>query len=91
VFGLLNGSIWTAIKRAVGGGPFQFETERDVIGTRGTTFSISHDRARNRTTVRVFEGAVEFWRRSTPKRKLLVKAGQTAVRQGNRQPRITKR
>jgi hypothetical protein len=91
VFRILGGRVWTAIKKAVGGGPFQFETERAVIGVRGTTFQISYDRAKKRTTVQVFKGSVEMWRRSTPKRKLVVKAGQSAVQQGSGQPRLTKR
>ncbi len=91
LFQLLDGRVWLWIKRAVGGGEFQFQTERGGGGVRGTTFSISYDRARKRTTLHVVKGSVEIWARSTPKRKLLVKAGQTAVQQGNGQPRITKR
>jgi hypothetical protein len=91
LFKLIDGSIWTAIKKAVGGGPFQIETERCGTGVRGTTYRISHNRAKKRTTVQVFKGSVEIWRHSTPKRKLVVKAGQSAVQQGSGQPRLTKR
>lgn len=90
-FELLDGSIWTNIKKAVGGGQFQVSTPWGGGGVRGTTFRMSYLPARKRTTLEVFKGSVEFWARATPKRKLLVKAGQTAVQQGRGQPRITKR
>jgi len=91
IFRILGGRLWIQVKKAVGGGSFQFETERGGGGVRGTTFEVSYLPARKRTTLRVLKGSVEFWARATPKRKLLVKAGQTAVQQGRGQPRITKR
>lgn len=37
---LKSGSLWTNVKKAVGGAPFQVETERAVAGVRGTIFRI---------------------------------------------------
>jgi hypothetical protein len=37
---LKSGSLWTTVKKAVGGAPFQVETERAVAGVRGTIFRI---------------------------------------------------
>ncbi len=40
---LKSGSLWTNVKKAVGGAPFQVETERAVAGVRGTIFRIDAD------------------------------------------------
>lgn len=40
---LKSGSLWTSVKKAVGGAPFQVETERAVAGVRGTIFRIDAD------------------------------------------------
>jgi hypothetical protein len=40
---LRKGSLWTSVKKAVGGAPFQVETERAVAGVRGTIFRIDAD------------------------------------------------
>jgi len=92
VLELLIGKLWRAAKSAATGGQtFQVETQRAGTGVRGTTFWISYLPAKKQTTLHVVKGSVEMWRRSTPKRKLLVKTGQTAVQQGSALPRITKR
>jgi hypothetical protein len=40
---LKSGSLWTSVKKAVGGAPFEVETERAVAGVRGTMFRIDAD------------------------------------------------
>jgi hypothetical protein len=40
---LKKGSLWTSVKKAVGGAPFEVETERAVAGVRGTMFRIDAD------------------------------------------------
>lgn len=40
---LKSGKLWTSVKKAVGGAPFQVETERAVAGVRGTIFRIDAD------------------------------------------------
>ena len=91
VIELLTGRLWTAVKRAVGAPEFKVETERAVTGPRGTTYWISYAPAKKRTTVHVIKGSVELRQRFGAKRKLLVRASQTAVQQGNGRPRFTKR
>ena len=88
---LLTGRLWNAVKRAVGAPEFQVTTERAVTGPRGTTYWVSYVPAKKRTTVHVIKGSVELRQRFGAKRKLLVRAGQTAVQQGNGRPRFTKR
>ncbi len=66
--GLLKaGSLWTKVKKAVGGGKFEVSTERAVAGVRGTIFRIDADALvkaakgkgrRLSTIVRVVEGSV---------------------------------
>ncbi len=40
---LKSGKLWTSVKKAVGGAPFEVETERAVAGVRGTIFRIDAD------------------------------------------------
>lgn len=65
--GLLKaGSLWTKVKKALGGGKFEVSTERAVAGVRGTIFRIDADalvkgakgKGRKASVVRVVEGAV---------------------------------
>lgn len=65
--GLLKaGSLWTKVKKAIGGGKFEVSTERAVAGVRGTIFRIDADalvkgargKGRKASIVRVVEGAV---------------------------------
>ena len=65
--GLLKaGSLWTKVKKALGGGKFEVSTERAVAGVRGTIFRIDADalvkgargKGRKASIVRVVEGAV---------------------------------
>lgn len=65
--GLLKaGSLWTKVKKAIGGGKFEVSTERAVAGVRGTIFRIDADalvkgaqgKGRRASIVRVVEGAV---------------------------------
>lgn len=67
--GLLKaGSLWTKVKKALGGGKFEVSTERAVAGVRGTIFRIDADalikaakgktQGRKASIVRVVEGAV---------------------------------
>ncbi len=69
---LQAGSIWTKVKKALGGAKYEVQTERAVAGVRGTIFRIDADtlvkankgkgsaggQARKASIVRVVEGAV---------------------------------
>ncbi|MGV3620908.1 MAG: FecR family protein [Archangium sp.] len=65
---LKGGSLWTKVKKAIGGGKFEVSTERAVAGVRGTIFRIDADalvkaakgknQGRKASIVRVVEGAV---------------------------------
>ncbi len=64
---LKGGSLWTKVKKAMGGGKFEVATERAVAGVRGTIFRIDADallkaargrKGRRASIVRVVEGAV---------------------------------
>ena len=63
---LKGGSLWTKVKKALGGGKFEVTTERAVAGVRGTIFRIDADtlvkaaggRGRQASVVRVVEGVV---------------------------------
>jgi hypothetical protein len=50
---LKSGSLWTTVKKAVGGAPFQVETERAVAGVRGTIFRIDADALVKGSTAKV--------------------------------------
>ncbi len=64
---LQSGSLWTKVKKALGGGGYEVSTERAVAGVRGTIFRIDADtlvtgarppRARKASIVRIVEGVV---------------------------------
>ncbi|MEW5742166.1 MAG: FecR family protein [Myxococcota bacterium] len=65
---LKAGSLWTKVKKALGGGKFEVTTERAVAGVRGTIFRIDADtlvkaakgkgQGRKASVVRVVEGVV---------------------------------
>lgn len=63
---LKAGSLWTKVKKALGGGKFEVTTERAVAGVRGTIFRIDADTlvkaarasGRRASVVRVVEGVV---------------------------------
>ena len=63
---LQTGSLWTRVKKALGGGAFEVSTERAVAGVRGTVFRIDADtlmkaaakKGRRASVVRVIEGVV---------------------------------
>ncbi len=63
---LKGGSLWTKVKKALGGGKFEVTTERAVAGVRGTIFRIDADtlvkaakgQGRRASIVRVVEGVV---------------------------------
>lgn len=64
---LQGGSLWTKVKKALGGGKFEVTTERAVAGVRGTIFRIDADslvkaakggKGRKASIVRVVEGVV---------------------------------
>jgi hypothetical protein len=59
---LSGGSLWTKVKKALGGARYEVETERAVAGVRGTIFRIDAEvlikGARKATAVRVLEGIV---------------------------------
>ena len=65
---LSAGSLWTKVKKAIGGAKYEVQTERAVAGVRGTIFRVDADalvkankgkgQARKASIVRVVEGAV---------------------------------
>jgi hypothetical protein len=63
---LKAGSLWTKVKKALGGGKFEVTTERAVAGVRGTIFRVDADtlvkaakgQGRKASIVRVVEGVV---------------------------------
>ena len=64
---LKGGSLWTKVKKALGGGEFEVSTERAVAGVRGTIFRIDADalvkaakskQTKKASVVRVIEGSV---------------------------------
>jgi hypothetical protein len=65
---LRGGSLWTKVKKALGGGKFEVTTERAVAGVRGTIFRIDADtlvkaasgggKSRLASIIRVVEGVV---------------------------------
>lgn len=66
---LQSGSLWTKVKKAMGGGGYEVSTERAVAGVRGTIFRIDADKlvtsakppkARKASIVRIVEGVVNI-------------------------------
>lgn len=66
---LQSGSLWTKVKKALGGGGYEVSTERAVAGVRGTIFRIDADKmvtaakppkARKASIVRIVEGVVNI-------------------------------
>ncbi|MCA2980384.1 MAG: FecR domain-containing protein [Myxococcaceae bacterium] len=64
---LKAGSLWTKVKKALGGASYEVSTERAVAGVRGTVFRIDADKvvtaakppkARRASIVRIVEGVV---------------------------------
>lgn len=88
---LLIGTIKARIARFLAGSKFEVRTAQAILGHRGTVFSVSYAPAAKRTTVRVTAGSVYFRQRFGARRAIIVKAGQTAVQEGNGPPRLTKR
>jgi hypothetical protein len=69
---LKGGSLWTKVKKLLGGSRYEVKTERAVAGVRGTIFRIDADtlvtaaKGRRSTLVRVVEGVV----RVNPSKKI---------------------
>jgi hypothetical protein len=61
---LKSGSLWTKVKKLLGGAKYEVKTDRAVAGVRGTIFRIDADtlvkaaKGRHATIVRVTEGVV---------------------------------
>ncbi len=61
---LKSGSLWTKVKKLLGGAKYEVKTQRAVAGVRGTIFRIDANtlvtaaKGRHATIVRVVEGAV---------------------------------
>ena len=85
---LKSGSLWTSVKKAVGGAPFQVETERAVAGVRGTIFRIDADalvKGAKVSVVHVTDGIVRVNPSATLKKqmkKTVKKAGERVQVQG---------
>ncbi len=58
---LQRGSLWSRVKKLIGGGKFEISTERMTQGVRGTEFTIEiiEENGVNYTVTKVFEGSVE--------------------------------
>lgn len=56
------GSVWTKIKKMIGGGKFEVTTERYVAGVRGTEFSVEavEENGVKYDITKVYEGSVEI-------------------------------
>jgi hypothetical protein len=83
---LKSGSLWTNVKKAVGGAPFEVETERAVAGVRGTIFRIDADalvKGAKVSIVQVHDGIVRVNPSASLKKqmaKAVKKAGPTKER-----------
>jgi hypothetical protein len=65
--GTINfGSIWTKVKKLIGGGKFEVSTERAVHGVRGTEFTVEvkEENGIKYDIVKVYEGSVEVFLKS---------------------------
>jgi FecR protein len=85
IFDLIGDKI---IKLFAGDGKFNLETDRAIIGVRGTEFSAAYNRRKKRTTVKVKSGKLQVWARRSPKKKVTARKGDTVIQQGNESPRI---
>jgi hypothetical protein len=58
---LTAGSLWSRVKKLIGGGKFEISTERMTQGVRGTEFTVEiiEENGVNYTVTKVFEGSVE--------------------------------
>lgn len=56
---LINGSIWTKVKKLLGGGKFEVSTERNGGGVRGTEFSV--EVFPDKEVIKVYEGSFEVY------------------------------
>lgn len=58
---LYKGSLWTKVKKLIGGGKFEVSSERAVHGVRGTEFTveIKEENGIKYDIVKVYEGSVE--------------------------------
>ena len=87
-FGFLkSGSLWTHVKKAVGGATFQVETERAVAGVRGTIFRIDADamiKGAKVSIVHVQDGVVRVNPSKTLK-KQMAKMTKKAAKKGRTQ------
>jgi hypothetical protein len=87
-FGFLKaGKLWTNVKKAVGGAPFQVETERAVAGVRGTIFRIDADalvKGAKVSIVRVQEGIV----RVNPSASLKKQMAKTTKKAGKERVQV---
>ena len=54
---LFFGSMWTRIKKALGGGKYEVTTERTANGVRGTEFTVETDEIKD--VIKVYEGIVD--------------------------------
>ena len=88
---LLVGTVWAKVSSALGADrDFQVTTQFSGAGARGTDFWMTCEPSRKRTTLRVVHGVVSFRRRRAPGRAILVRAGRTAIHQGDGAPRLVR-
>lgn len=83
---LKAGKLWTSVKKAVGGAPFEVETERAVAGVRGTIFRIDADalvKGAKVSIVQVRDGVVRV-NPSASLKKQMAKQTKGAAKKGER-------
>jgi hypothetical protein len=84
---LKAGKLWTQVKKAVGGAPFEVETERAVAGVRGTIFRVDADalvKGAKVSVVQVHDGVVKV----NPSAALKKQMGKLAKKQAPKGARV---
>ncbi|MDQ6787985.1 MAG: FecR family protein [Acidobacteriota bacterium] len=82
------GKTWYHITKALGGdNKFEVETERALVGVRGTTFEVSYDPKSTISTVHVIEGTVSFGD-FNGENTIMVTGGQTAQMESDSAPTL---
>jgi hypothetical protein len=84
---LKAGKLWTTVKKAVGGAPFEVETERAVAGVRGTIFRIDADalvKGAKVSIVQVHDGVVRVNPSAALKKQMAKTTKKAAPNKGER-------
>ena len=83
-------SLIAKIKKAAAGSDAKFEvqTERAVVGVRGTVFDVSYNEPKELTRVSVDEGSVSLKGINGAKGKVIVEAGEVGIQKGTKAPKV---